>query len=304
MASDAAEGLRKALKAGPGWGEMPWEAERADHEKVMASFTPRADTTGIERDRALAGEVPVEWMAAAEARSERVVLFFHGGGFTLGSAESHLDLEARLARALEARVLAVDYRLAPEHPYPAAIVDCVYAYRWLLDQGTPPGGVVLTGLSSGGGLVLSTMLVLRDEGLPLPAAGVCLCPLLDMTLGAPSIERNAGKDWLSGESLGMIVETYLAGADAAQPLASPVFADLAGLPPLFLQCGGDELLMDDSVLMADQAAEYDVRSELDVWPEMYHAWQLFAARVPEGGAAIERAADFLLSTVEVWRLGA
>jgi monoterpene epsilon-lactone hydrolase len=300
MVSKEFQELRDRLMSAPVKGETPIEEARAAFEALMAEFTPETDLSGIQLEKVQAGSVPAQWITVPGAHRERFLLYLHGGGFTMGSVQSHLDILARLARSTEARVLAIEYRLAPEHPFPAAIEDSVEAYRWLLDSGVEPKRIVVAGSSAGGGLVLSTSLKLRDDGDPLPAAGVCLCPFADMTLQSDSLVSNEGRDWVTRSRVEAVVETYLAGADPAQPLASPLLADLTRMPPLLIQAGSHEILVDDARRLAAYASSDGVPVELNVWPEMIHMWQLFGARVPEGREAIEKLAAFLLKKISGW----
>lgn len=300
MASREFEELRRRLTATPVKGETPIEDARAGFEALMAEYTPPEDTAGMIQEEVTAGAVPAHWVAAPHAYPERVLLYLHGGGFTMGSVQSHLDILARLSGLLSTRVLAIDYRLAPEHPFPAALEDSVESFRWLIESGVDPTMVVIAGSSAGGGLALSTVLALRDAMDPLPAACVCLCPFFDMTLQSESLDYNKGKDWVTKDRVEAVVETYLARADPRDPLASPMFADLEGLPPIFIQVGGDEILLDDSRRLAARASASGIEVELDIWPEMIHIWQLFAAAVPEGRAALEGIADMLLHKIGGW----
>ncbi|OFW59973.1 MAG: hypothetical protein A2W01_08695 [Candidatus Solincola sediminis] len=279
-------------------GETPVENARVEFERLMSSYT--GDLADVTREEAICSGVPASWILTPHAIYNRVVLYFHGGGFTMGSVQSHLEILSRISRPLSARVLAIDYRLAPEHPFPAAIEDCVSAYRWLLRSGISPDQMVLAGSSAGAGLVMSTLLMLRDCNDPQPAAAVCLCPFVDMTLQGDSLTANHGRDWVTKSRVEAIVETYLAGADPAQPLASPVLADLSGLPPILIQAGRNEILVDDARRLAAYASSDGVQIELDIWPEMIHMWQLFAAAIPEGAEAIEKMAKLLKKSVRAW----
>jgi phosphinothricin tripeptide acetyl hydrolase len=222
------------------------------------------------------------------------VLYLHGGGFVMGSPVTHRKLAGDISRASGARVLLLDYRLAPEHPNPAATDDGVQAYRWLLEQGVEPGSVAVAGDSAGGGLTVAVLLALRDAGAPMPAAAVCISPWVDMTGEAASITTRAERDPMVGTGdLARFTDWYLAGADARA--SSPVYADLQGLPPLLIHVGDEEILLDDSVLLAERATAAGVDATLEVWPEMFHVWHVFAGRVPESTAAVEQVGQFLRS---------
>jgi acetyl esterase/lipase len=227
------------------------------------------------------------------------VLYLHGGAYVMGSLTSHRDIAARLAAASGGRALHLDYRLAPEHPFPAALDDAEAAYRWLLEGGGPSGAtgagrIVLAGDSAGGGLALALLVRLRDGGTPLPAGAVCFSPWTDLEgLGESMTTRAAADPTIRRESLLIAAGQYLAGADPRTPTAAPLWADLAGLPPLLLQVGGSEVMLDDSRRLAARAREAGVAVELDVWPLMFHGWQLYARLLPEGREAIARAAAFV-----------
>lgn len=233
------------------------------------------------------------WIPVPESRPDRTVLFFHGGGFSLGSTADHLGLIVRIARAARARVFSVDYRLAPEHPFPAAVRDAVAAYRWLIARGHPPHRIVPAGISAGGTLALSLLLSARDAHLPLPPAAVCMSPATDLSFPGGSVTRNRDTDWVTPERLASIRATYLAGHDASDPLASPVRADLTGLPRLLVQAAMHELLFDDIVTFVGRARWAGVPVRFEVWQEMFHCWQVFADAVPEGQEAIDRAGAFV-----------
>lgn len=278
----------RALYAG--WTrETSVQQMRADWD---AAFATRARDWPIERFAI--GGVSAEWIAAPGADPARTVLFLHGGGFRIGSIASHRDLIQRLSEAARARVLAIDYRLSPEHAFPAPVEDALAAYRWLLDQGFSAQRIALAGDSAGGGLALSLMIAARKKELPLPCAAALLSPLTDMTASGASYGRNAATDPLHERAmiLGM-AKGYLGKAgDPRDPLASPLFADLSGLPPLLLQCGAPEVLIDDSIALADRARAYGVEVETDFYPDMIHVFQAYA-ELPESGRALTRAGKFL-----------
>jgi epsilon-lactone hydrolase len=225
--------------------------------------------------------------------SERDILYLHGGGYALGSPALVRDLTWRLAKSVRARVLCIDYRLAPENPYPAALEDAVNAYRWLLASGAQPSRIVMMGDSAGGGLALAALLKLRDEGLALPAAAVVLSPWTDLALTGPSLATNLKADpLLASQDFTSFARWYLADTDPRTPHASPLFGDFAGLPPVLIQVGSDEMLLDDAVRMADKLRAAGTKVTLDIWPRMPHGWHLYARLIPEGRHAIRRIAAF------------
>ena len=240
------------------------------------------------------GGVPGEWISGPDMAPEQALLFFHGGGYNSGSCVTHRELAARMCLASGVRVLLVDYRLAPEHPFPAAVEDATSAYRWLLAQSIPADRIAIGGDSSGGGLAVAALIWLRDHAVALPAAGVLLSPWLDLALAGESIEQLCAIDPLvSRESLQLAAGWYLGGADPKTPLASPVYADLHGLPPLLIQVGADELLLSDSMRLAERSRGAGSPVTLEVWDGMWHVWQAWAGALPEGQQAIERIGAFI-----------
>jgi phosphinothricin tripeptide acetyl hydrolase len=221
-------------------------------------------------------------------------VYLHGGGYVMGSLDTHRGLCARLSRIARARVLSVDYRLGPEHPHPAAVEDAVAAARFVRECGFAPERTAIAGDSAGGGLTLATLLALRDAGDPKPAAGLCISPWTDLALTGATLETKAGEDpMVRAADLARMADAYLANADARTPLASPLYADLTGLPPLLLQVGSAEILLDDAVRVAERASKAGVEAELRVWTDMFHVWHAFADLLPEGHAAVEEMAAFL-----------
>ncbi len=267
----------------------------AEMRAGMEAFTTAAPLPeGVDFDPVDAGGVPAEWTRGAGASDDRVVLYFHGGGYVMGSVATHRGLTAGISRAAGARVLSVDYRLAPEHPYPAAVEDGVAAYRFLREQGVAPGQLAVAGDSAGGGLTIATLLALREAGEPLPACGVCISPWVDLTQGGESMETKADEDPLVGrEVLQQMADAYVADGDPRAPTASPCFADLAGLPPLLIQVGTAETLLDDARSLADRAKTSGVDVVLEEWDQMIHVWHAFALLLPEAKQAIDRIGEYL-----------
>ena len=258
------------------------EELRVSFEQRMSEFPGEPDVRYAPVD---AGGVPAEWIVAPGAVEQRVLLFLHGGAYVLGSVKTHRDLIGRLSRAAGVRALGLDYQLAPEHPFPAAVEDSTAAYRWLVANGTDPASIVVAGDSAGGGLVMATLLALRDAVDPLPAAGVCLSPWIDLV-------AQEGEE--SG-SLQTSAKRHLGGHDPRTPLASPLYADLRGLPLLLIHAGGSEDLLDDSTRLAERTRAAGVDTSLEVWDDMVHVWHLWAPILPEGQQAIERIGEFVRS---------
>jgi epsilon-lactone hydrolase len=241
-----------------------------------------------------AGGVPAEWITAPGTADDRFLFYLHGGGYVIGSVNTHRDMISRLSRAAGARTLALNYRLAPENPFPAAVEDSAAAYRWLLANGANPARTVIAGDSAGGGLTLATLIALRDAGVPLPAAGVCLSPWVDLEGTGESMTTKAGVDPLvQREGLLSMAKLYVGDKDPRTPLAAPLHADLQGLPPLLIQVGSRETLLDDSNRITERAKAAGVNVSLEVWDGMIHVWQLFAPMLSEGQQAIERIGEFI-----------
>jgi acetyl esterase/lipase len=265
--------------------------QRAEIESMAGMFRPIGP---MQCSSVVANGVPAEWIVPSSAEQGRVVLFLHGGSFLSGSIKSHRTLAGNVAIAARARVLLIGYRLAPEHPFPAALEDATAAWEWLLAEGCAPGATAVAGDSAGGTLALALLVHLRDRGRPLPVAAACSSPAPDLTFPGDSFVFNLKKDlMLEPRMERRAVELYLNGADPRQPLASPSFADLRGLPPLLLQVGSHELFLSDVEEFARKARDAGVDTTLAVWPRMQHEWQ-FAARVlPEGRRAIDQIGEFL-----------
>lgn len=241
-----------------------------------------------------AGGVPGDVVTTRASLPGRHLLYLHGGAYAVGAPRLYRHFTWRIADAARARVLVLDYRLAPEHPFPAALDDAVGAWRWLLDHGADPRQMAVAGDSAGGGLALALMLKLRDDGLPLPAAAVAMSPWTDLALTAPSFRSNAAADpMLVADDVPRFAAGYLGGADARNPYASPLYGNPRGLPPTLLQAGSDEILRDDAVRMAEAMSAAGCDIELQVWRKMPHTWQLLASVLPEARAALAEIARFL-----------
>jgi monoterpene epsilon-lactone hydrolase len=240
------------------------------------------------------GGVPAAEITVEGVEPAHVVLYFHSGVYVLGDAFAAAGLASQVARRTRARVISVDYRLAPEHPYPAAVDDALAAYQALLDGGAAPAGIAFAGESAGGGLAVATLVNARDHGLPLPAAALVMSPYADLTLAGATMDTKGAVDLLmSRDNLQSRVRDYTAGHDPALGLISPVFADLSGLPPLLIQAGSHEVLLDDAIRLARQAATADVQVTLDITPAVPHVFQTFYPILDEAVAALDRAGQFL-----------
>jgi acetyl esterase/lipase len=229
-----------------------------------------------------------EWIVPYAAVEGKVFLYLHGGGYAFGSLQTHRALVAKIAISAGVSALLLDYRLAPEHPFPAAVEDAVSAYEWLLEEGYTPENIAIAGDSAGGGLTLAALLSIRDSGLPLPAAGVCLSPWTDLAMTGESIKRNAATDpILNEEQIRLVGGLYTGEHDPTHPLISPLYAKLEGLPPLLIQVSKAEMLLDDALRFAKRAEEAGVDVLLQQWPDVVHVWQFFWSYIPEAGKAIE-----------------
>ena len=240
------------------------------------------------------GGVSGEWQQATLGSTDNVILYLHGGAFVLGSPTSHRDMVGAIADAAQARAFIVDYRLAPETIFPGAVEDAVAAYKGLLANGEKAEKIIIVGDSAGGGLTMSTLVALRDEGVELPAGAVCISPWADLTFAGDSMIVKDKVDAMLGRgSLSWFADQYLAGQDAAQPLASPIFADLEGLPPILIQVGSNEVLLDDAVRLNKALKKADGDVTLEVWDGQMHVWHLMSMIVPEGKHAINVIGTFV-----------
>ena len=266
--------------------------DRLSYERIMSTLPLDDD---IETERVGVNGIPAEWIIAPESQENQVILYLHGGGYLFGSARTHRVMLAHMARAAKARVLALDYRLAPEIPFPAPVEDSVSAYRWLLAEGISAKKMVIGGDSAGGGLAVAALVALRAVGEPMPAAGVCISAWTDMESTGQSHTTNAESDpSVSKARLLKIAKVYLDGKEPTAPLASPIHADLTGLPPLLLQVGSIEVLLDDSTLLKSRAKAAGVSVEMEVWDDMPHVWHHYAPILPEARKAIGRIGEFVL----------
>ncbi len=275
-------------------GTHSLEQRRRSAETMWPAFSAEIEAS---YERVGADGVPAEWIVPPLVHSSHVVLYLHGGGYCLGSIATHRKLAAHIATAAGCRGLIIDYRLAPEHPFPAGLDDAVTAYKWLLSQGVAPADIAVAGDSAGGGLTLATAIRLRDEGTALPEALVCLSPWTDLAMTGDSIMINVDNDFLIDPSDDRPGRWYLSAgeADAKHPLVSPLRADLHGLPRMLIQVGSHEVLLDDSIRLAESAETAGVEVCLEVWPAMQHVFQMVVGMVPEATEAVQRIGEWLRS---------
>ena len=291
MSKQQRDGLIATLRQ----GRLDFRADvptlRTALDDVMARIPVAGD---VDQKPTTIGGVDAIDVAIRGADGANTILYFHGGVYVVGSAAQSVPLVSDLARRTHAKAVTVDYRLAPEHPYPAAVDDARAVYDGLLAQGVDAGQIALAGESAGGGLVVATLLALRDAGLPLPSSAFLMSPYVDLTLSGESmLEREESDPILTPEGLRLRVPDYVGTAAASDPNISPIFADLTGLPPMLIQVGSSEILLSDALRLADRAAMADVPVTLDVTPGVPHVFQGFAAMLDEADAALNRAATFL-----------
>ncbi|MGG3564670.1 alpha/beta hydrolase [Neobacillus rhizosphaerae] len=263
--------------------------------EALSALTPVAQDITVEKVE-IEG-IPAEWVNAPNAMEDRVFLYLHGGAYIMGSCNTHRYLASKLSRSTAARVLVPEYRLAPEHPFPAAIEDAVRVYRWLLNSGVSSKNIVIGGDSAGGGLTLATLLSLKDAGDPLPALAVLLSPWTDMEgTGESMVTRAEADPWLSPDATRLTPALYIRDLDPRHPLVSPIYADLTGLPSLLVHVGNDEILLSDAARLVDRARAAGVEVNFKVWDDMWHVFQTFA--IPEGQQAIDEIGEFVTKHFE------
>jgi epsilon-lactone hydrolase len=263
---------------------------RDGYEGLCARFTVPEDATFSDVD---ADGVPCIEARAAGAGDERTIIYFHGGGYVIGSAGGYKSIGAALSAAADGPVLLVDYRLAPEHPYPAAVEDALTVYRWVLAHGREPGQVVLAGDSAGGGLTAAALVAIKDAGLPAPAGGVPISPWCDLACTGGTMDSKAEVDPIvSRDMVTMLAGLYLGEQSAEQPHVSAIHADLQGLPPMYVLVGTAETLLDDARTLAERARAAGVELKYEEADDMYHVWPVFCSVLPEGQEAVERIGQF------------
>ena len=280
----------------------PFGTESFDMKGLRAGMGTRIEPTikDVKLIQLKVGEIPCEWVLAPGADPNVRLLYIHGGGFVSGSGGRYLPLAAHISAAAKCAVLLPDYRLAPEHPFPAGLNDCVDAHQWMVANGpsgpAPAQATFVAGDSAGGSLTLTTLLALRDRKLPLPAGGIPLSPTTDFTLASESL-KTVIDPIISAKTMPVFRDHYLGKTDPKSPLASPVFGDYRGLPPLLIQVGEHEMLRDDSVRVAKKARADGIPVKLEVWPGMFHVFQSHEPLLPEGKEAIEHIAEFMRSSL-------
>jgi monoterpene epsilon-lactone hydrolase len=274
------DSLITLFRSRPQSAEGDVAAARERFEK-LAQFIGGAPDSSVQKVDA--GGVPAAWVTAEGIDEARTILYLHGGGYVIGSINTYLRLAYDLSAAASARVLLIDYRLAPEHPFPAAVDDAATAWRWLIATGCDPRRTAIVGDSAGGGLAIATAVNLRDKGLGLPACVVAISPWVDLEGSGASMLTRAERDPLvQKESLLWLAGLYLNGADPKTPLAAPLYADLKGLPPTLILVGSAETLLDDALRIAEKLHADEVEVKLAVWPNMLHVWPVFAPKLSEG----------------------
>ncbi|MDJ0904488.1 MAG: alpha/beta hydrolase [Woeseiaceae bacterium] len=294
----------KMMRAVTGAWFRSVNAERADVQRMRTVWHALANTlwtaSGVDVRRTEFAGMRSEWLTPQAPARGKAMLYLHGGAYVFGNCTTHRQLVSYVARSCGVRALVIEYRLAPENPFPAAIDDSLAAYRALRDDGYGPGDIVLAGDSAGGGLVMALLLSLRDAGEEMPAGAVLLSPWLDLTASGESMTTRAKRDpWFKPPDMPIIASYYCAEDEYRNPLVSPVFANVEGLPPIYIQVGDDEILLSDSTRIAGniEAAGGDVT--LEVWPDMFHVFQVFVHQMPESRAAIDKLVPFVKSRLGV-----
>jgi acetyl esterase/lipase len=240
------------------------------------------------------GDMPAEWITPKRSKSDKVFLFLHGGGYATGSIHTHRGLASQIAIHARVKALSIEYKLAPEYKFPTQIEQCVAAYRFLLDEGYRPEDIAIGGESAGGGLTGGTLLYIKDQKLPMPACAIFMSPWLDLTASGRSMITHKHKDpMVPYKGISLWARNYAGDIELTNPYASPLFGDLSGLCPMYIQVGECEILLSDSTRYAEKAKNAGVDVTLEVWPNMFHAWQGFWMVIPEGKAAIEKIGAFI-----------
>ncbi|HSD69132.1 MAG TPA: alpha/beta hydrolase [Woeseiaceae bacterium] len=275
------------------------DTDVAELRKTWDELTSNLKTApGVRRREATVGDIPCEWLVPEKCDEAPVILYLHGGIYMLGSAGTHRRMVSFIARAAGMRALIPNYRLAPEHPFPAAIEDATLIYRKMLEQGIDAASMAIAGDSAGGGLTMATLLSLKNSGDPLPAAAVLLSPWVDLAAKGETLKTRAGVDpWFDPDNMPEMVRRYCGNRDPKAPLISPLYGDLSGLPPLLIQVGDHEILLSDSTRLAERVTKAGGSATLQVWPEMWHVFQYFIGQMPESAKAIADIGSFLKRTL-------
>jgi acetyl esterase/lipase len=291
MPSNEYKAILELLDSMPDHSGMTFQERRADFEQQVSLLTNAED---VSCEPVSAGKIPAEWIVPEGAPGQDVLFYLHGGGYCIGSIITHRSMVSHIAAAANTRALLIDYRLAPENPFPAAVEDSTAAYEWLLSRGIAAGNIIIAGDSAGGGLTVATLMSLREKQVPLPAAAVLISPWVDLAVTGDSIISKADIDpMVTKEALMEYAEAYLGDTEPRAPLASPLYGDLDGLPPMLLHVGSAEILLDDAVRIADRAKKAGVEVILNTAEDMCHVWHLFSSMLPEAMAAIEEVAQFM-----------
>jgi len=291
MPSKEYKDILELLDSLPDTSGLSFEERRSNFEEQVSQL-PIAE--GVSCEPVSAGNIPAEWIVPEGASKRNVLLYLHGGGYCIGSINTHRGMVSHISKAATTRALLIDYRLAPENPFPAAVEDSTATYKWLLSQGIAAGDIIIAGDSAGGGLAVSTLVSLKENGIPLPAAAVLISPWVDLTTTGDSIISKADIDpMVTKEGLIEMAEAYMGDADLRTPLASPLYANLEGLPPMLIHVGTAEILLDDATRMADRARKDGVEVTLDTVKDMCHVWHFFTSMLPEAIKAIEEVARFI-----------
>ena len=274
------------------WGKSISEMRTNFKAKFTMPDRPNTKIKSVD-----ANGVPADLISASEACGKRIILYLHGGGYLVGDRHTYRRLASDLSAAAQTPVLLIDYRLAPEHPFPAALEDALASYRWLIEEGDfNPTQIALAGDSAGANLALSMMLSLKKDGQSLPACALLMSPFTDFARKGSSLQTLAAQDpFVSSELLEMVVNSYFPQGDYLNPIVSPIYADLSALPPLLIHVGSQEILLDDSLRLAGKAAADNVAVELKVWQDMIHCFQLFAPNLADGRKAISEAGAFAIA---------
>ncbi len=289
--SKEAQEFYQTLKGRVPAGELTIAKLRIGFEQLLKDFPPGNDVHFEEIDL---GKIPAAWIHSKGGTREKVILFLHGGGYSAGDFMSHGDLIGRIAKAAKCDIFAIDYRLGPEHPFPAAVEDTLTAYHYLTQkEKLNPEQIIVVGVSAGGGLALSLFLKLKELKEPQPRAGICICPWVDLAFTGKTLD--APTDIIQKDRIKIAADFYLKGHNPKDPLASPLYGDLHNLPPLLIQVGSHEILLDEIERLSEKAKKSGVQVTLQRFPDMFHTWQLFAAKIPEGQQAIEMIGKFVQS---------